>query len=308
MTLPNQPSSDEAILDSQELFRIRQPVESAGSIYEIDTPTRAVYIGPNSDLSEVRLQYMDKQAGATQIQEADVSVGGPFVGRLDALMATKFPTTGLFGRILAYPVDIVEPDYERPTGALATPARRFNVVPQIDLICAVKALPEVPNVRADRTLRFPRVPFNNAAGGADDGSTDIVIPIYGRRMVTVQMVTYVLTAHITTFYLVALQPGTPSAFAKEIGSISKPSVSVTDTDSVVFRASDQYNVNDIQATGTTADPAMPTFDSITTIGPLGKCKGMADLLVINIKPDFIGPPPPGYSLVDVFVKLSDREV
>jgi hypothetical protein len=306
MTLPNQPSSTAEVLANQEFFRIFQPVLSAGDIFEIDSSTRAIYIGPNSDLSEVRLQYYSRQAlGADKMEIADVSVNGPFVGRLDSLLVTPYPNIAQPGRILAYPVDIVDPAYERPTGVLAVPARRFNVPPRIDLFCALKDLPSIPAVRADRTFRFPRVPFNNDAGLDDDGSTDIVIPIYGRRMVTVQIVTPVLAAHETSFFIAALQPGTVQPFPKFLGSIVKAGASVQTTDTVVYRASDQ--VEQVVGDGVTADPAMPTYAYQESNRPLPACKGMADLLIINIRPNFDPPPPAGYSLLDLFIKVSDRE-
>jgi hypothetical protein len=305
MTLPNQPGSPDAVLGNQEFFRIFQPVGGPGDIYEIDSSTRAIYIGPNSDLAEVRLQYYSKQAGGVDKMEvADVSVNGPFVGRLDSLLATQYPNIGQPGRILAYPVDIVDPAYVRPTHPLFVPARRYNVPPAIDLICALKNLPDIPDVRADRTYRFPRVPFNNDAGMADDGSTDLVIPIYGRRMVTVQILTPVFVGHFTDFYLVALQPG-QSTFAKFLGGITKPALSISDTDSVVYRASDQ--VSQYLSMGNIFGLAPTGTDNVTEAAPLPRCKGMADLLVINIRPNYAPPPPAGYSLIDLFIKVSDRE-
>lgn len=306
MALPNQPDSALEVLANQEFYRIFQPVLSAGDIFEIDSSTRAIYIGPNSDLAEMRLQYYSRQAlGADKMEIADVSVNGPFVGRLDSLLATQYANIGQAARLLAYPVDIVDPAYERPTGALAVPARRFNVPPRVDLICALKDLPTIPAVRADRTFRFPRVPFNNEAGMDDDGSTDIVIPIYGRRMVTVQIVTPTLVAHETSFFIAALQPGTVQPFPKFLGSVVKAGASIQTTDTVVYRASDQ--IEQIVGDGVTADPAMPTFSYQESYRPLPACKGMADLLIINIRPNFEPPAPPGYSLIDLFIKVSDRE-
>jgi hypothetical protein len=308
MALPNAPSATEEVLANQEWFRIFQQVESPGSIFEIDSSSRAIYIGPNSDLAEVRVAYYNRQANGVSKQDiADVSVNGPLVGRMDSLLATQYPSLNQQARLLAYPVDIVDPDYVRPTNALFTPLRRYNVPARIDLICALKDLPQIPNVRADRTLRYPRVPFQNDGGMDDDGSTDLVIPIYGRRMVTIQIITPVMTAHETSFYLAALQPG-QSTFPKFLGSVIKTAISVNDTDSIVFRASDQINRDEVEFSGTTADPAMPTWDGRVLLSPpLPKSKGLADLLIINIKPDYGLLPPPGYSTVDLFIKLSDRE-
>jgi len=306
MTLPTQPGSPAQVRRSQEFYRLKQPVLSAGAIYEIDSSARAIYIGPDSDLAEVRLGYFNPDADAlNDMVTADVSVNGPIVGRLDSLLDQQYGGLNQEARIIAYPVDIVDPTYQRPTGPLAVPARRENVAPQIDLMVALKELPSIPAVRADRTLRFPRVPFNNDAGVDNDGSTDLVIPIYGRRMVTVQIITPVGVGHVMSFFIAALQPGFTS-FPKFLGSITKAGQSITDTDSVVFRASDQYNLDEITGVGNTSAPS--TFDYTENAGmPLPKCKGMADLLIINIAPNFEDPPPPGYSLVDLFIKLSDRE-
>ena len=305
-----QPNSAQSVLNRQDVFRLYQQVLSPGAIYEIDNPALAVWIGPNSDLSEVRLQY---PSGFTpdlvdQAQVADVSVGGPFVGRMDALLDTPYGSTGQLSRILAYPVDIVDPAYIRPpASAAATPTRRFNLPAYIDLICALEIPSNIPQQRADRTFRLPRVPFDNAAGGlADDGSTDIVIPIYGRRMVTVQIQTPVGVGHDDSYYLAALQPGTTQIYPKFLGTVLTGAASISQTDSVVYRASDQYNQDQVDVTGSTSVPTTFLWTQVT--GPLSPCKGMADLLIINLKANFGGgPPPAGYSLVSVFVKVSDRE-
>jgi hypothetical protein len=305
MTLPNQEGSPEQVLENQDFFRLFERVESPGDIWEIDSSTKAIYVGPDSDLAEIALRYFNRQSSSTtKMTSATVAVNGPFVGRLDSLLATRYPVTNQQARILVTPVDIVDPDYERPTGPTLVPARRWNAPINVDLICALKPLPSIPEVRADRTYRLPRVPFNNEDGEEDDGSTDIVIPIYGRRMVTVQFITPVQTAHVISFYIAALQPG-QTVFPKFIGSVAKASQSVSDTDSVVFRASDQWSSRFTD--GVTADPVMPTFSSTTVNQPLGPCKGQADLLIINIKPDYGEDPPAGMSMVDLFIKISDRE-
>lgn len=307
MTLPTQPSAENAIKKKQSFYRICQEVGSPGAIYEIDISTLAVYIGSLSDVAEVRLAWLDSVGSPTnQMQMADVSVGGPFVGRMDALLDTSYPQIGQTARILAWPVDMVDPAYVRPTGPGAAPARRENFPTLIDLMCVTELPTVIPSRRADRTFRLPRVPFNNAAAGGNDGSTDLYIPIHGRRFVTVQIQTPVATPHIDSYYLVALQPGTTQPFAKFLGDRSYASVSVQQTDTVVFRASDQIARDEITATGTTSVPT--TFDWTENAGPpLPAVKGLGDMLCINIKPDFAGMPPAGYSLASYFIKVSDRE-
>ena len=304
MTLPNQPASDVAVLDSQEFFRIRQDVTSPGDLWEIDNSTRAIYIGPQSDVAEVRLQYLDNQAiGGDSVQIADVSVGGPFVGRLDSLLATPYPVTNQQGRILAYPVDIVDPTYERPILGVSSVTRSYNVPPQIDLICALKDLPSIPSVRPDRTLRY-KVPVDHSNGAGGTGQTDLVIPIYGRRLVSIYVMTPAMTPNTISVYMVALQPGV-SAPAKLVGSVSAFSGSVLAVDSIVFRASDQINRDEITELFEAPGPVTAYNVTGNWGPPLPKCKGMADLLVLNVAWD--GAIDASYSVLDIFIRASDRE-
>lgn len=280
-----------AVLRSQEYFRLKRPVQSAGDIYPIDVSARAVYIGPDSDIAEVRIQYGDPDT-ALGVQTADVSVNGPFVGRVDVDLNTLIPSTVQPARILASPVDIVNNAYVRPTAGPVTPARRFNLPTIIDLVVALKELPAIPEVRADRTLRLPQVPFEDASGPGN-GSTDVVIPIYGRRMITVQFVSAL--DFFADFYLVALQPG-QSPDGKFLGSFTQPGISVPQTSSVVIKASDAVS----QVDGTRSD----AITYVELARPLPSSKGMADLLVINIGTLSLIP---GLRFIDTFVKVTDRE-
>lgn len=308
MTLPNQPNTVDAVTTRQQIFRIFQPLTSPGTIFEIDGPIGAAWIGPNSDVGEIRLQYIDEVTPPAllvdQANVADVSVGGPFVGRLDARMDTDYSGTTTKGRILAYAVDLVDPAYVRPTGALAVPRRRFNVPPRLDLICSLGDPKLVPERRADYTHRFPQVPFQNDVGVSDDGSTDVVIPIYSRRMATIQLQVPAGVAVVASVYIAALQPGTVQPFAKFVGERSFPAVSVAITDSLVWKASDAKNEDLISTTGLIGADAVNTT---TEVGPLPLSKGMADLLIVNLRPNFGGPPPAGYSTISMYVKVSDQE-
>jgi hypothetical protein len=301
MALPNQPSSAIAVLGNQEFFRIRQPVASPGDIFEIDGSVHAVYLGPLSDVSEVALAYWDRQA-QRQMNLGAVSAGGPFVNRVDALLDTQYPGIGQQARILAYPADMIDPAYERPD-PVSPVTRTYNVTPYIDLIATLKEIPVIPQVRPDKTYRL-KVPVDKSNGLGSGGITDLVVPIYGRRMVTVYIVTPAMTPHVTTVYQVALQPGVASP-ARELGSITRFSGSAPATDTLIYRASDQHNLD--QITQLFEAPGPVTAYNVTgNYGPpLPKCKGLADLLVISSKWD--SAPGAGYALLDVYVRVSDRE-
>lgn len=302
MTLANQNNADNAVIRGQEYYRLKQTIDSPGDIFEVDQSTRAIYIGPDSDISEVRVTYYDPES-PTGLSTADVSINGPFVGRIDSLLATKIPVTGQKARILVSPVDIVDNTYRRTlTGPFAN-FREFNVPAKLDLMCALKTLPSIPQVRADRTLRFPNTPYEISAPSGS-GGTDLIIPIYGRRMVSVQVVAAAFVGYAMDFYLVALQPGaTPEpAFLGSLDPVLSASVGITQT--AVIRASSDTR-SFVTSGGEPTQPWTTNFSPTIAQGP----KGLGDLLVINIQDNFIGgPPAQSTGFIDVYVKLSDKEV
>jgi hypothetical protein len=101
-------SSDDvqAVLRSQEFFRLKQTLVSQGDIFELAEGTKAIYIGPDSDVAEVQITYYNPDA-PLGLETAIVAVNGPLVGRIDALNATPVPSTGQPARILANANDIV---------------------------------------------------------------------------------------------------------------------------------------------------------------------------------------------------------
>lgn len=294
-----------AVKRSQEYFRLKRTLQSPGDIFELDESSRAIYIGPDSDVGEVQITYFNPDE-PLDLETAVVSVNGPFVGRVDTLLATKVSSTGQPARILVNAVDIVDNAYA-PAGSLAL--RRFNVPTKIDLMVALQELPDIPAVRADRTLRFSQVPFDEAgSGGGDDGSTDLLIPIYGRRMATVQVIGNGINVQ---FYLVTLQPGSttvPRSLGKMNIIITGPVTPVVGAR--VIRASDAARQ------GTTLNAAFvvtghyqesdwpPNAGILELANP--EPRGMADLLYLNIANSSVGTP--GVTkFCDVYVKLVDRE-
>lgn len=303
MTLPNQPSSALDVMGSDEFYRIHQAVSSAGDIFEIDSSTHAIYLGPESDVSEVQLVYFDSQAGTRKMNTASISAGGPFVNRVDSLLDQEYPSIGQQARILAYPEDIIEPAYVRPNPTQPI-NRQFNVIPYIDLICALKAVPAIPTVRPDRTFRY-KVPVDKSNGIGSGGTTDLVIPMYGRRFASIYIITPATFPHITTVYQATLEPGVSSP-ARSLGSINIFSGSVPATASMVFRASDQINLDAITELFETPGPVTAYNVTGNWGPPLPKCKGLGDLLIISTQYQ-TGAPAAGFLVLDVIVRVSDRE-
>ena len=293
--------AENAVLRSQEFYRLKQIVQSPGDIYEIDESTKAIYIGPDSDIGEILLTYFNPESPLA-IETAKIAVNGPFVGRVDALLQTRIPSTGQPARLLVSPVDIVDNAYT-PPASLAF--RRFNIPAIIDMIAALKELPAIPETRADRTLRLSSVPYeaDPVAPPADDGSTDILIPIYGRRMATIQVFANDATIRVA---LVNLLPGQNNA-ERVLGTIVLPATIpvVPLNATIVYRASDaaRVGINDPDGAPVPyieADSVGLTGISLTSVAP----RGMADLLYINILSGGVGA---GTRFADVYVKITDRE-
>lgn len=299
-----------AVLRSQEFYRLKEAVTSPGSIYELDESARAIYIGPDSDIAEVQVIYYNPDA-PLQLETATVSVNGPFIGRIDSLPKTPVSSTGQPARILVSPVDYVDNAYA-PPGSLAH--RRFNIPAIIDVIFALRAPAEVPAVRADRTIRLPAVPYNigNSGGGGNNGSTDILVPLYGRRLATVE---FLGSAIDMTMSLVTLQPGALTPIPRILGAISIPAASggTKFVGCGVYRASDAarngtlYNAASPPAlTGNYFESDMPPNDRAATGANAAPApRGVADLLLINIKSNAGSSGALAYC--DVFVQVSDQE-
>lgn len=277
----------DSVLASQEFYRLKQVVQSPGDIYEIDESAKAIYIGPDSDISEVQITYYDPLVVGTNLQQANVAVNGPLVGRVDASMVRQVPTTMQPARILAAPNDLVDNAYARPVvGIFGPPLRSFNVPAVIDLIVALKQLPDIPSVRADRTFRFPQVPFEPPTAGPTTGGTDIVLPVYGRRMTSIQVLAPAGVGYVLSIYGVALQPGI-NPDPENLGFITQGAAVIASTRNIVVRAARDTSV---------APPGAPI------VNPIGQC----DLLVLALEQNPAAPLA-GLSFVDIFARVSDRE-
>lgn len=292
----------DAVLRSQDFYRLKQELQSSGDIFEVDVGTKAIYLGPESDISEVQIMYYNPDEPLS-LETATVSVNGPFIGRIDTLLKTEVSSTGQPARILVSPVDLVNTAYVNPS---TNPYRRYNLPTLIDLFFALQPLPEVPAVRPDRTIRLPQVPWSPSAVGMTDGSTDLYIPIYGRRMVSVQSFATGGVGGELEFSLVSLLPpsGGTDVVPRVIGTTVSPGRIQKAT---VIRASDAARF------GITYDPAnsetgryvesdQPSNLVVTTTGTSGVPRGIADLLCINIS---------GGSgnllFMDLVIQMSDRE-
>jgi hypothetical protein len=186
MTALQKRQSSQAVLNGQEFFRLFQEFESGGDIYEIDTGTKALCVGPQSDLSNYTVNFFDFQA-PDSIDEVNLATGNPVIGRLDALLATQFPTaSGLKARILISARDLVDnnwlpagwtpPVFNFPDPPVGGDVIAARVLPRIDLFSYLSNPPALAPLRDDRLYQFP---FTVSL--APPWRFWWILPYYGRR-------------------------------------------------------------------------------------------------------------------------------
>lgn len=161
-----------AVTRGQEYFRLTERILSVGAIFTIDQSLKAVVIGPQSELSELVLNYYDPQEPGSQNQVI-VTPGTPFIGRIDALGATTFPVSGNPAVITAFP-------NQATTVAVPVP----NIVPP--LLDVLFYFSDPSNVTLRRANFFSRQRFNYLDTVPGDFENVALLPYFGRQKGSVQ--------------------------------------------------------------------------------------------------------------------------
>jgi hypothetical protein len=175
MSYPQALASRE-IIDGSDFFRLLTPLQSGGDAYEIDVSAQGFALGPNSDLSAVRLTYFDPSQPA-RVNSIVVGLDTPFVGRIDSLASEKFPIANTQAKIIVTPEDLWNNNW-----ALTAAAENVNYIkPKIDLLCYFAQPSFLPVKRADFVERG-RVQI-------DPVSTyyAAVVPFYRRRYAEIRL-------------------------------------------------------------------------------------------------------------------------
>jgi len=181
-----QTKASDAILASQEIWRLTKIVESPGDIFEQDVSTLAIAIGPDSDIAKVKATYYDPVSPSPlRLAEAIIATGAPFSGRLDALLATPYPNTASGQLLPAFPArvlfslqDIVDANFLIPFWGAPDDSNVYRAPTKLDLISFVSD-PRgiVPDRRPPKQFNFDTAP----ATGGPNNSINFVIPYFGRR-------------------------------------------------------------------------------------------------------------------------------
>jgi hypothetical protein len=178
MAVLQKQQADRAVLNGQDFFRLNQEIESGGDMYEINTSSKALVVGPQSDLSSYTVNYLDLQS-PDSINSVKLAVDNPVIGRIDALLDTNYPTAKIPAFVLVSPRDLVDNNWV-PSDFVAAPPNNDIVaarpIPRIDLFAYLKDPPVVSPLRDDRVYRFPFV-----AALPSPARAFYILPYYGRR-------------------------------------------------------------------------------------------------------------------------------
>lgn len=169
-----QPNSNAPVLAGQDLFRITQPITSAGDIFESEQSAHAIAIGPDSDLSEIVVCYYDdNKENPSRMTRVTVSTDRAYVGTINARNEAKYIPSGVQGRVLFFPSNIIQPLYR--VSGLGINDRMVFVDPVLDIIQYFTEQPSLTPARNDKTFFLEEFQWHIGTG-----TTYMVIPSYGR--------------------------------------------------------------------------------------------------------------------------------
>ena len=176
MTYP-QPRTSDQIAQGARQWRLYTEVESQGEIYEIDSSSTAISLGPQSDFGNIQIAYLDTALPPSTVGTFPITPQYPFGGAVTPRLDTTYPLSpGRKGRMLVSMLDNWKSGY-RPTGWNIAKDALLFVTPFLDLIGWQQIPPTLPQRRADKTFLFNS---HNCAVAAN-GSLWYIIPIFGRK-------------------------------------------------------------------------------------------------------------------------------
>lgn len=184
------PSANSYVVSNFGFFRLKQPLASAGDIFESEQGAGAFALGPDSDISLATIAYFDPQStppysffnppAQTNMSTLTVSPQRTFATAVAAPNREgQYVPASVPGRILIWPTELYTPNW-RPPG--------FNVVqdtivfepPIIDVIQFFSPQQSLIAPRTDKTYYYDQLVF-----GIDD--CYVAIPYYGRRFASISM-------------------------------------------------------------------------------------------------------------------------
>ena len=184
------PNANAYVASNFSFFRLKQPLASAGDIFESEQGANAFALGPDSDISLATIAYFDPQSTPpysffnpppqTNMSTLTVSPQRTFVASVAAPNKEgQYVPANVPGRILIWPTEIYTPNW-RPPGFNVVQDRIVFEPPIIDILQFFGTPQSLVAPRTDKTYYYDRLIF-----GVDD--CYVAIPFYGRRYASISM-------------------------------------------------------------------------------------------------------------------------
>lgn len=192
-----QKTASAAVLGGQDFFRLNTLLTSPGDIYESDQGSHAFALGPDSDIANVDVFYLDPNSPGS-MNSFRVSPDRSMVGTIKASVVDNYAPLAIPGRVLIAPADLYNPAW-RPTG-FAAPDVISYITPVLDVIQYFTPQPSLVTQRNDKTYELESV-FN---GGQPIGNGWVVVPAWGRKSASFKFKNGFVVGERVTLYGVKL--------------------------------------------------------------------------------------------------------
>lgn len=184
-----QPSSNAYAVKGYEYFRLNTLLASAGDIYESDQSGLGFAIGPDSDISNVSVNYFDDQV-TNFINQIDVTGRRSFVGRVDSNPRSSYTPANRPARVLIAPNELWNPlFFPIVQGFTRATSTQILEIPRLDVVQYFGQQPSgvVPQ-RNDKEWFYSLINTPSVA----NGYALVTIPYYGRRYAKIMFMNPVL--------------------------------------------------------------------------------------------------------------------
>lgn len=178
-----QPNPDNNVKTGQSIFRLRTTIVCPGDTYDSVQSGFAFAIGGDSDLANIGINYYDDTLKPTFMNQAAISPGAPFIGKVDVRNEATYQPSGIPGRIIFSPIDTLCPITPATQNIYTNGAGTLVIPPVLDIVQYLSDPPaNIPATRNDRHYFFgpPKI-----SGGP--GPLSILVPYYGRNYACISL-------------------------------------------------------------------------------------------------------------------------
>lgn len=228
-----QPDPQVAITNGYQYFRLNTPLSSPGDIYESAQGAHALAVGPDSDIANIKVVYLDQGVTQTAMNIATISPRRALVGLTLAQNDATYAPAQRTGRLLFYADDIYDPSF-RPRAFTSDDAIDF-AAPVLDVIEYFDPLGSLGPARPDKTWFYQNyiVPSGHLLY--------LVVPFYGRRYAYINFTNRnnvtANTFGITAVNYAITDDATPNPYHQETTIRAAASVAVNGSVTQIIRAS-----------------------------------------------------------------------